>query len=69
MILNHNYDDLNKVLKGMSVFDRVIYLDKLKAKEEEFNRIEKDLAAGSEHKFQSKRVKKWCFTNSDVLGQ
>ena len=67
MILNHSYEELKKLTKDMSVLDKCIFLDELKAKEEDVERMEKTLEAGSNRSLKNKTPKKWCWSHNDVL--
>ena len=67
MLLNHNYDELKKQMKHMSVFERCLFLDKIKEKEKDNEKIEKVLEKGTTQRIRQSGVKRWGWSNNDVL--
>ena len=68
MLLQHNYEDLKKQMEGMSVFEKHLFLEKIKVKEKEFEQLENILRQATLQRIREHGVKKFGWTNNEVLG-
>lgn len=67
MIIKHNYDDLKKQCEGMSPFQKHLFLEELKEKDKDSKEMEEVLNRGALQRIRKNGVKKWGWSNNDVL--